>query len=229
MREYGDLLLQARDENAVGIVPGNRMSVLYSNYFKRVVDIMFVALTLPLVLPALAVLYFVVRRDGGPFFYRHTRVGKDGVEFGCLKIRSMVVDAERKLRELIDEDAEVREEWEQHFKLADDPRITPIGKLLRKTSLDELPQLFNILTGEMSVVGPRPITQEELAHYGDAKKSYVSVRPGLTGPWQISGRREADFESRALLDTEYAKTVSFYQDMYIVLMTVPEVLMARGR
>lgn len=229
MREYGDLLLQARDENAVGIVPGNRMSVLYSNYFKRVVDIMFVALTLPLVLPALAVLYFIVRRDGGPFFYRHTRVGKDGIEFGCLKIRSMVVDAERKLRELIDEDAEVREEWEQHFKLADDPRITPIGKLLRKTSLDELPQLFNILTGEMSVVGPRPITQEELAHYGDAKKSYVSVRPGLTGPWQISGRREADFESRALLDTEYAKTVSFFQDMYIVLMTVPEVLMARGR
>jgi lipopolysaccharide/colanic/teichoic acid biosynthesis glycosyltransferase len=229
MREYGDLLLQARDENAVGMAPGAQTSSVYTNYFKRVLDIMFVALTLPLVLPVMAVLYFIVRRDGGPFFYRHTRVGKDGVEFGCLKIRSMVVDAERKLRELIDQDADVREEWELHFKLSDDPRITPIGKLLRKTSLDELPQLFNILAGDMSVVGPRPITQEELAHYGEAKDSYVSVRPGLTGPWQISGRREADFESRALLDTEYAKSVSFFRDLYIVLMTVPEVLMARGR
>lgn len=207
----------------------NTVSRFYVRYLKRTFDIVFALAALPFVLPALAVLYFVVRKDGGPFLFSHNRIGKDGEVFGCLKIRTMVVGADKVLRDLIESDVRVRDEWKRHFKLRDDPRITPIGRLLRKTSLDELPQIFNILSGKMSVVGPRPITSEELALYGDAETSYKAVRPGLTGPWQITGRRENEFDNRARLDVEYVRNISLKNDLFILFATVPEVLFARGR
>lgn len=208
---------------------GIQRSSLYRKYFKRLFDIAFVIAALPIVLPAFVVLYVIVKRDGGPFLYRHTRVGMGGKPFGCLKIRTMVVDSEAKLEELINECPEARIEWQQNFKLRNDPRITQVGKLLRKTSLDELPQIFNVLKGEMSVVGPRPITSEELEKFGDAVAYYEKVRPGLTGPWQITGRRENDFNSRAALDVKYVGNVNFLSDIYYLFATVPEVIFCRGR
>lgn len=202
---------------------------LYAGYLKRGTDIVFTLAALPIILPVLIGLYFIVRRDGGPFLYSHQRIGKDGATFGCLKIRTMVVDAEKVLMDLIERNADVRDEWRRHFKLRNDPRITPIGRVLRKTSLDELPQIFNILFGHMSVVGPRPITDEELKLYGQAAAAYKAVRPGLTGPWQITGRRDNDFNQRAVLDVEYVRGMGFWRDLYIIFATVPEVLFARGR
>lgn len=202
---------------------------LYRDQFKRLFDIMFAVAILPIVLPLFAVLYLIVRRDGGPFFYKHSRIGAGGKPFNCLKIRTMVVNSEERLNDHLTHDPAARAEWNKNFKLRDDPRITPIGKSLRKTSLDELPQIFNVLAGDMSVVGPRPITAEELALYGDAAEDYKKASPGLTGPWQVTGRRENDFESRAALDAGYVKNVSFLSDMYYILATVPEVVFCRGR
>ena len=204
-------------------------SNLYRDQFKRLFDVVFALAIMPIILPLFAILYFVVRRDGGPFLYRHTRIGADGKPFGCLKIRTMVVNSETRLNEHLAQNPDAREEWNRHFKLRNDPRITSIGQKLRKTSLDELPQIFNVLMGDMSVVGPRPITAEELALYGDAAEDYKKVAPGLTGPWQVTGRRENDFQGRAALDAGYVKDVSFTKDMYYILATIPEVVFCRGR
>lgn len=201
---------------------------LYSRFGKRLFDLVFVMLATPIALPLFAILYLIVRRDG-PFLFSHVRVGRGGKPFKCLKIRTMKVNARELLEELIASDPEVAEEWNANFKLRDDPRTTRIGRALRKTSLDELPQLINILKGEMSVVGPRPITAEELVRYGQFQKQYKMMRPGLTGPWQVSGRRDNDFDSRAGLDAEYTRNVSFLADLAIMLRTVPEVMLAHGR
>lgn len=202
---------------------------LYRDLVKRLFDLVLALAILPLVLPVFAVLYLLVRRDGGSFLYKHPRIGLGGKTFDCLKIRTMVVDSETILKDVLDQNPDARKEWNENFKLRNDPRITPIGKSLRKTSLDELPQIFNVLLGDMSVVGPRPITSEELGLYGDAAEDYKRVNPGLTGPWQVTGRRENDFKSRVALDTAYVKNVSFFTDIYYILATVPEVVFARGR
>lgn len=205
-----------------------RADSLYSRFGKRLFDLVFVMLALPIALPMFAILYLIVRRDG-PFLFSHVRVGRGGQLFRCHKIRTMKVNARELLEELIASDPEVAKEWNASFKLRNDPRTTKIGRALRKTSLDELPQLLNILKGEMSVVGPRPITEEELARYGQQKHLYEMMRPGLTGPWQVSGRRDNDFDSRAGLDADYARNVSFLGDLAIMLRTVPEVVLAHGR
>lgn len=201
----------------------------YAVFGKRVFDVLVTLACLPIIAPVLLVLWLVVRRDGGAFFFAHPRVGRNGETFPCLKIRTMVVNADEVLRDILENDPERAREWQTHFKLRNDPRVTKIGRILRATSLDELPQVFNVLKGEMSIVGPRPITDEELQLYGDLAESYRAVRPGLTGPWQITGRRENDFESRAGLDAEYVSTMSFWKDLSILLRTVPEVLLAKGR
>lgn len=208
--------------------PQGRRS-FYRQFGKRAFDIVFALASLPILLPLLAVMYFAVRRDGGPFLFAHPRIGRDGKFFGCLKIRTMGTDAHERLRQIIETDPQRAEEWRTHFKLRDDPRVTKVGRVLRATSFDELPQVFNILKGDMSVVGPRPITDEELDLYGEARADYESVRPGLTGPWQVTGRRENDFASRAELDSEYASGLSFGHDLMIVLKTIPEVLNRQGR
>lgn len=164
----------------------------------------------------------------GPVLFVQHRVGRDGKLFPCLKFRTMVVNSQEVLESLLDSSADARIEWERDQKLRNDPRITPIGAILRKSSLDELPQLFNILAGHMSVVGPRPIIEGEICRYGGRFGAYCSVRPGLTGLWQVSGRNEVSYEARVRLDALYARRKSTRYDLSICLRTVPAVLASRG-
>lgn len=166
--------------------------------------------------------------DGAPVFFGHYRVGHDGKLFRCLKFRSMRRDADRALAALLARSPEALAEWQRDQKLRHDPRVTPIGKLLRHTSLDELPQLFNVLRGEMSLVGPRPVTVSELTRYGRARWHYLSVRPGITGLWQVSGRNNTSYEERVALDKLYVERRTAWFDARILLKTVPVVLARHG-
>jgi lipopolysaccharide/colanic/teichoic acid biosynthesis glycosyltransferase len=178
--------------------------------------------------PVLIALMLYVRSDGGPALFGQFRVGRNGRLFRCFKIRTMVVDAEDRLREMLDSDPNAAREWTQTHKLTRDPRITRIGTLLRQTSLDELPQLLNVVRGEMSLVGPRPIVMAEAARYADAMDFYCAVRPGITGLWQVSGRSRLSYSERVRLDVQYVTDWSLYQDFLILLRTVPAVLLRRG-
>jgi lipopolysaccharide/colanic/teichoic acid biosynthesis glycosyltransferase len=196
---------------------------------KRAMDIAGATALLLLALPAFLVLASLVRMDGGPVFYAHQRVGRGGRLFGCLKFRSMVADADRRLAALLDRDPTARREWEATRKLKNDPRVTWVGRFLRATSLDELPQLINVLKGEMSLVGPRPVQAAELAaFYGAAAQFYLSVRPGITGPWQVSGRSDTSYAQRVALDVGYVTHPSLLQDVKILLRTPVAVLARRG-
>jgi lipopolysaccharide/colanic/teichoic acid biosynthesis glycosyltransferase len=169
-----------------------------------------------------------IRLDGGPVVYSQRRIGLGGRLFDCLKFRSMVPDADDRLREVLAHDPAARAEWEHYQKLARDPRITPIGKLIRATSLDELPQLINVWRGEMSIVGPRPIMTDQIALYGEHFGDYCMLRPGITGLWQIGGRNNCTFAERVRLDMEYARTWSVLGDLQIILLTIPAVLAGKG-
>lgn len=164
----------------------------------------------------------------GPIIFVHHRVGQNGDFFPCLKFRTMVVNSDEALRRVLETSADARAEWNKDHKLKNDPRITPIGKWLRKFSLDELPQLFNILSGHMSVVGPRPIVADEIEKYGNYFADYCTVRPGLTGLWQVSGRNDVDYAERVQLDVTYARNRSLMFDINIILRTIPAVLGSRG-
>jgi len=195
----------------------------------RAFDIAFSAVALLLFLPLLVLVALVIRLTShGPVLFVQQRIGRSGRKFPCLKFRSMVVDAGERLEALLATSEAARQEWARDQKLRVDPRITPIGRILRKTSLDELPQLFNVLVGQMSVVGPRPIIQGEVARYGSRFGAYCSVRPGLTGLWQVSGRNEVSYETRVRLDAIYALRKSLAYDLAICLRTVPAVLASRG-
>ena len=167
-------------------------------------------------------------QDGGPILFAHRRVGHNGRHFYCLKFRSMAIDAEQRLADLLAVDPEARAEWERDHKLRNDPRVTRLGAFLRKTSLDELPQLFNVLRGEMSLVGPRPIVEAEVAKYGRRFRQYCAVKPGITGLWQVSGRNDTSYRTRVALDCVYAKRRNVGLDAYILACTVPAVLARRG-
>jgi lipopolysaccharide/colanic/teichoic acid biosynthesis glycosyltransferase len=196
---------------------------------KRTLDILGAGALLLLALPAFLVIAALVKLDGGRAFYAHERVGRDGRLFGCLKFRSMVMGADRRLAALLATDADARAEWEATRKLKNDPRVTWIGRVLRATSLDELPQLINVLRGEMSLVGPRPVQASELAaFYGAAAQHYMAVRPGITGPWQISGRSDTSYAQRVALDVAYATQPSILTDVKILLRTPAAVLARRG-
>jgi lipopolysaccharide/colanic/teichoic acid biosynthesis glycosyltransferase len=166
--------------------------------------------------------------DGGPAFFAHQRIGRGGQSFKCLKFRTMVKDADERFRRLLESDPAARMEWANDHKLRVDPRITPVGGFLRRSSLDELPQLFNVLRGEMSIVGPRPIVAAEVVRYGWRFGLYCMVRPGITGLWQVSGRNDLSYRRRVAMDTLYAKRKSFGFDVQILLLTVPAVLLAKG-
>lgn len=200
-----------------------------SNIPKRMMDIV-IAFTAGLfLLPVLLPIAIVVRlSDGGPILFRHKRVGRDGKEFMLYKFRSMVPDAAERLEKLLQTDEAARAEWKATRKLENDPRITSFGNFLRKSSLDELPQILNILNGQMSVVGPRPITRGESEKYGEYFEDYCSVRPGLTGLWQVSGRSETTYETRVQLDVEYVAVNNVFLDFKILLMTIPAVLRRAG-
>lgn len=196
---------------------------------KRAMDVLLVLASLPFVLPLLGLIALLVALDSrGAVFYRHERIGRGGAPIKVWKIRTMVINADEVLQEYLNAHAELKQEWELSQKLKDDPRVTRIGKFLRKTSLDELPQLYNILRGDMSLVGPRPIVNSEVKFYGNVFSSYKQVRPGLTGLWQISGRNNTSYETRVQLDQHYVKNWSIWLDVYILVRTVFVVLVQEG-
>ena len=164
----------------------------------------------------------------GPLIFAQPRIGKNGREFRCLKFRTMVVDATDRLEQLLASDPAARAEWARDHKLRNDPRITPLGRFLRKSSLDELPQFFNLINGTMSIVGPRPIVNAEVVRYGRRFPDYCRVRPGITGLWQVSGRSDTTYRRRVALDVAYSKHRSLGLNIKIMLMTVPAVLAAKG-
>lgn len=179
----------------------------------------------PLMAVVAALVYI---QDRGPIFFAHRRIGRDGRVFPCMKFRSMAVDAEARLQHLLATDAEARKEWAADHKLRKDPRITGLGLFLRKSSLDELPQLFNVLRGEMSLVGPRPVVYAEAERYGRWFSHYCAVRPGITGLWQVSGRNEVSYRKRVAMDVLYSRRKSALLDFKILVNTVPAVLLRKG-
>jgi exopolysaccharide production protein ExoY len=178
--------------------------------------------------PLMLLVAWAIRRDGGPATFEHYRVGCGGRLFPCLKFRTMREGAERALRELLERDEAARAEWSRDHKLARDPRVTRLGRWLRASSLDELPQLLNVLRGEMALVGPRPITVPELRRYGGARWGYLSVVPGMTGLWQVSGRNRVTYERRVQLDEQYVATRSAWVDCKILARTVLVVITREG-
>ena len=180
-------------------------------------------------LPLMVVIALAIHlQDGGPVLFRHKRVGRNGKTFYCLKFRSMSVDAEERLADLLAADPVARSEWEAAFKLRNDPRVTPIGRFLRRSSMDELPQLFNLMRGEMSLVGPRPIVEAEIAKYGWRYRHYCAVKPGITGVWQVNGRSNTSYRTRVAMDCLYARRKSAMLDLWVLVATVPAVLAKRG-
>jgi Undecaprenyl-phosphate galactose phosphotransferase WbaP len=195
---------------------------------KRLLDIVGV-LVLALVLsPLLVIVCLTLAHDRGPIIYRHTRTGRNGRTFGCLKFRTMIPNAEQVLRDLLHQNAELRVEWLRDRKLRNDPRITTIGRFLRRTSLDELPQLWNVLKGDMSLVGPRPVVHEEWAHYGSRLHHYLAAKPGVTGLWQVMGRSDCSYRRRVALDSYYVRKRSLILDIFILFQTIKVVLRGRG-
>jgi lipopolysaccharide/colanic/teichoic acid biosynthesis glycosyltransferase len=195
---------------------------------KRILDLTLALLLLPLISPVSLAICLLVALEGGSPVYRHLRLGRGGRSFYCYKIRTMALDADAQLKALLDSNHLAREEWSEKFKLKKDPRVTRLGSFLRKTSLDELPQLWNVLKGEMSFVGPRPIIADELERYGERAVAYLACRPGISGLWQISGRNDVSYEERVELDERYALEWSLMLDFRILLRTLPVVLKAGG-
>lgn len=195
---------------------------------KRVLDIVGVILLGLIFAPLMIFIVVMLKRDGATVLYRHRRIGRGGVPFECLKFRTMVPDADRVLREILERDPELKAEWLRDHKLKEDPRVTGVGRLLRRTSLDELPQLWNVLRGEMSLVGPRPVVREELLRYGRSVGMYLAARPGITGLWQVTGRNDTDYHRRVQLDTYYVRHQNLLLDLYILLKTTRVVLGGTG-
>ncbi|WP_296676808.1 sugar transferase [Novosphingobium sp.] len=196
---------------------------------RRLMDIICSIILLVILAPLLLIIALMVAMTStGPVIFAHKRLGRDGTTFDCLKFRTMRDDAQLTLSCILAGNPGLREQWERDHKLADDPRVTPFGRILRATSLDELPQLVNVLRGDMTLVGPRPIVREELHHYGRYALHYFSVRPGLTGLWQISGRSMTTYRRRVAADVYYVRSRSFLLDTRILLGTLPAVLSAEG-
>lgn len=210
-------------------IGANYSNMTFDRVAKRSLDIIIAGLALFLLLPLLLLISVLVWADDrkNPIF-RHIRVGRDGRRFGCLKFRSMVTDGDGVLNAHLASSPAARREWEETHKLTNDPRVTPLGSVLRKTSLDELPQLVNVLRGEMSLVGPRPIVSAEIERYGPAFETCFSVTPGVTGLWQVSGRSDCPYAERVALDLDYATRWSLSRDIAIMLRTIPAVLAQRG-
>jgi exopolysaccharide production protein ExoY len=192
---------------------------------KRTIDILLALFGILLLAPLLIICFIaVIATSPGPALFSHRRVGFNGKSFGCLKFRTMVTDAPQRLQHLLESDPAAAAEWAATCKLRNDPRITPIGTILRKSSLDELPQLFNVLRGDMSIIGPRPVTQDELVRYASAASAYIACRPGITGLWQVSGRSTTTYSKRVAYDEYYAQNWSLALDAKILIITVPALL-----
>lgn len=211
--------------------PSNPSSIQFASQALaiRAMDVMISCVAIIVLLPLFLLVGTVIyATDPGPVIFAHRRIGRGGKHFLCLKFRSMAVDSDRRLVELLANDASARAEWSRDHKLRNDPRITAIGHFLRKTSIDELMQLFNVLAGQMSIVGPRPIVDAEVMRYGRFFNDYASVKPGITGLWQVSGRNNTTYRRRVALDVSYARSKSLLLDIKIIAMTIPVVALQRG-
>lgn len=195
---------------------------------KRLFDVVFAVLLLPFVAPVIGLLWALTRRDGGPGFFAHTRVGQNGKFFKCWKLRTMLQGADDLLVAHLLRDPEAAIEWRDNFKLRDDPRITRFGRFLRRTSLDELPQIWNVLRGDMSFVGPRPVVSAELEKYDRHVWAYLAMKPGITGVWQVSGRNDIAYQDRVQMDVDYMSAASRLYDLWIIIKTLGVVFRRTG-
>lgn len=219
LADAGMMLIQAK----------NNLANWHNRLLKRVFDIVCCIVGLCITWPVfLAIAVAIVITNPGPIIFSHKRVGKDGKIFPCYKFRSMIVDSERVLKEYLAKNPVARREWEENFKLKDDPRITKIGAFLRKTSLDELPQIFNVLKGDMSLVGPRPIVTAEIKKYGEYFRDFSMVLPGITGVWQVNGRSDTTYEQRVMMDSWYVHNWSIWMDMWYLVKTFKVVIYHEG-
>lgn len=232
MPDHNLLLAGLRPEEASPIVLDDlapRRHARLDRVAKRVFDASVALVCLVLLAPLFALVALAIWSiDGGSPFYGHRRLGRGRRSFDCLKFRSMRVDGDEVLARHLAANPSARLEWARSRKLKNDPRVTPIGQLLRKSSLDELPQLINILRGDMSLVGPRPIVEAEVEKYGEAAAAYFAVRPGLTGAWQVSGRSDTTYAERVRLDRHYVQSRSFAGDIMIIMRTIPAVFLVKG-
>lgn len=224
--------IQARglmNEQTLILEVKNNLAQRRNRLFKRIFDITATVIGGILILPVIAIVAILIYLDSpGPIVFGHKRVGQGGKEFPCYKFRSMVPNAQEALEIYLKENPAAREEWERDFKLKDDPRVTKIGKFLRKTSLDELPQLWNVLIGDMSLVGPRPIVRAEVEKYGEYINDFYLVPPGITGVWQVSGRSDTTYEERVLMDSWYVHNWSVWIDIVYLVKTVFAVIKSKG-
>lgn len=228
--DINTLSMSVRDFGGIlGLSSTHNLTKGISLFWKRFIDIALLLISSPLTIPLVLVVSLIVKLTSpGPVFYGHKRIGKNGKEFKCWKFRSMVTDADKQLEKILAENPEMRAEWEKDRKFTNDPRVTKVGKILRKTSIDEIPQFFNILTGEMSFVGPRPVTKPELEKYGTKSDFILLAQPGLSGMWQISGRSDTGYEERITLDSYYIQNWSVWLDIWIIIKTVIVVIKGKG-
>ena len=225
-----NIWMSVRDFGGVlGLLTSNKLKMSWNLWLKRFIDYFIVIIGGVIILPFLLLVALLIKiTSKGPVLYRQKRIGRNGKCFYLYKFRSMVIDSQERLQKLLESNPELKKEWEENHKLHNDPRITGIGKILRRTSIDEFPQLINILKGEMSLVGPRPIVDEEIEKYGDDYSRIFSIRPGLTGMWQVSGRSDTDYASRIAYDTYYLQSWSGWMDLWILFETFGAVIRGRG-
>lgn len=215
----------------IGVHKNENKILTYLNLFiKRIADIIGSVVGIIFLVPITIIVAIlnVLHKDYGPIFYSHKRIGKNGKYFKMYKFRTMVVDADKKLAELLENDEEARKEWDMNRKLKNDPRITKIGKILRKTSIDEFPQFINVLKGDMSLVGPRAVIDGEIEKFGIYKKDILSVKPGITGYWAANGRSSTSYDERVFMEYKYVENFSIFMDVKILIKTVVSVLKKEG-
>jgi Undecaprenyl-phosphate galactose phosphotransferase WbaP len=222
--------MSVRDLNGVmGLVSTQRLNSRLNLVQKRFLDLAITIVGGLVILPLLLLIALAVKIDSrGPALYRHKRLGRGGKPFMAVKFRSMVQDADAKLKRYLDANPQARLEWEAGYKLKDDPRVTRVGRFLRRTSIDEFPQLINVLKGEMSLVGPRPIVEAEIAKYGPAYTRFSRLTPGMTGLWQVSGRSDTGYDERVALDSYYCQSWSIWLDIYILARTAGVIFHGKG-
>ena len=209
----------------------NVLKQVIRNTIKRFVDIVFGILGIILLIPLTIIIYIcrkVLKEDDGPMFYEQLRIGKNGKHFRLYKFRTMVVGADEKLKKYLEKNEEARKEYEENHKLRDDPRITRLGRFLRKTSIDEVPQFWNVLKGDMSLIGPRPIVDAEIPKFGDKIQIIHSIKPGITGYWAVNGRSDTTYQERVQMETYYAENYSLKLDAKIFVKTIEAVIKKEG-
>jgi exopolysaccharide production protein ExoY len=229
----GDARVVASDLHVVkgdgtGEAAAAQQTVRAKDLAKRAFDLVTASCLCLLLSPLVLVIVALIRLEGEPILFRHKRIGRNGRMFNCIKFRTMVPHAEEALRHLLNDHPELRDEWTENHKLRNDPRVSAIGRVLRLTSLDELPQLWNVLCGEMSLVGPRPVVRAELLRYGRDASRYQAVKPGLTGLWQVKGRSNTTYRRRVAMDRFYVRNQSILLDIYILAVTPAAVLRRSG-